>query len=202
MSNYLFLFDLDSTITKKEVVPMISSLISEESVAEMQRITEATMMGKIPFRQSLIERVALLSHVDVELVNQCLLQMPLHEELLDFIHRHKDRCYVVTGNLDVWIRDLVKRMDLEGHVFCSKTLVKDGQIQQLISIVDKGLVAQQIAGPFVAIGDGSNDAPMCQLAEIGIGFGGVRPIAPPLAAVVDYSFDKEHELVEFLETLC
>ncbi len=202
MSDYLFLFDLDSTITKKEVIPMISSLISQEAVAKMQRITEETMMGKIPFRRSLIDRVALLSHVDVELVNQSILKMPLNEEIMDFIHRHKDRCYVVTGNLDVWIRDLVKRMDLEDHVFCSKTLVKDGQLQQLVSIVDKGLVARQIAGPFVAIGDGSNDAPMCQLADIGIGFGGVRPIAPPLAAVVDYSFDNEHDLVEFLETLC
>ncbi len=63
-------------------------------------------------------------------------------------------------------------------------------------------MAQQIASPFVAIGDGSNDAPMCQPADIGIGFGGVRPIAPPLVAVVDYSYDNEHQLVEFPETLC
>ncbi len=202
MSEYLFLFDLDSTITKKEVIPMISSLISGEAVAEMERITEATMMGKIPFRRSLMDRVALLSQVDVELVNQNISKMPLNEEIMGFIHRHKARCYVVTGNLDVWIRDLVKRMDLEGHVFCSKTLVEKGKIRQLVSIVDKGLVAQQIAGPFVAIGDGSNDAPMCQLAEIGIGFGGVRPVAPPLAAVADYTFDREHDLVEFLESLC
>lgn len=202
MSEYLFLFDLDSTITKKEVIPMISSLISGEAVAEMERITEATMMGKIPFRRSLMDRVALLSQVDVELVNQNISKMPLNEEIMGFIHRHKARCYVVTGNLDVWIRDLVKRMDLEGHVFCSKTLVEKGKIRQLVSIMDKGLVAQQIAGPFVAIGDGSNDAPMCQLAEIGIGFGGVRPVAPPLAAVADYTFDREHDLVEFLESLC
>ncbi len=54
--------------------------------------------------------------------------MPLNQEIMGFIHRHKDRCYVVTGNPDVWIRDLVKRMNLEGHIFCSKTLVKNDQI--------------------------------------------------------------------------
>ncbi len=73
MSDYLFLFDLDSAITQQEVVPMIISLVSKEAVAEMQRITEDTMLGKIPFRQRLIDRVVLLSHVDVELVNQSLM---------------------------------------------------------------------------------------------------------------------------------
>jgi HAD superfamily phosphoserine phosphatase-like hydrolase len=202
MSDYLFLFDLDSTITRQEVVPVISSLVSAQAAEEMARITEDTMEGKLPFRESLIQRVALLSQVDVERVNDALREMPLNREILAFIHRHKDRCYVVTGNLDVWIRDLVKRMDLEGHVFCSKTQVREGKITQLVSIVDKGLVAQQIAAPFVAIGDGSNDAPMCALADIGVGFSGVRPIAPPLAKVVDHSFDNEGDLVAFLEGLC
>jgi HAD superfamily phosphoserine phosphatase-like hydrolase len=202
MTDYLFLFDLDSTITQQEVVPVISSLVGPEAAEEMQRITEATMRGEIPFRQSLIDRVNLLRHVDVERVNEKLKDMPLNQGLVAFLHRHKERCYIVTGNLDVWIRDLIRRMDMEGQVFCSKTQVKGGQIQQLVSIVDKGLVAQQIAAPFVAVGDGSNDAPMCALANIGVGFGGVRPIASPLAAVVDYSFQDEHSLVDFLESIC
>lgn len=46
MSEYIFLFDLDSTISKKEILPTISQTIGKEK--EMRELTEATMRGEIP----------------------------------------------------------------------------------------------------------------------------------------------------------
>lgn len=43
MSDYIFLFDMDSTITRKEVLPEVAKKINR--IEEMRRLTEATMMG-------------------------------------------------------------------------------------------------------------------------------------------------------------
>lgn len=45
MSNYIFLFDLDSTITKKEILSTISEEIGK--LDEMRKLIEATMRGEI-----------------------------------------------------------------------------------------------------------------------------------------------------------
>ena len=52
MSEYIFLFDMDSTITKEEVLPTIAQKINRN--AEMRNLTEATMRGEIPFRTSFL----------------------------------------------------------------------------------------------------------------------------------------------------
>ena len=54
------------------------------------------------------------------------------------------------------------------------------KISKVISVVDKELMVKQFVQPLVAIGDGDNDSGMVRMADIGIGFGGVRPIAPSL----------------------
>ena len=41
MSEYIFLFDLDSTITCKEILPTIAEKVNRQK--EMRELTEATM---------------------------------------------------------------------------------------------------------------------------------------------------------------
>ena len=50
MSDYIFLFDLDSTVTKQEILPTIAQNIGK--LKEMRELTEATMRGEIPFKTS------------------------------------------------------------------------------------------------------------------------------------------------------
>ena len=47
MSDYVFLFDLDATITKAEILPEIAVKINKEK--QMRELTEKTMAGEIPF---------------------------------------------------------------------------------------------------------------------------------------------------------
>lgn len=196
MSDYIFLFDMDSTITRKEVLPEISQKINK--LDEMRKLTEATMRGEIPFRTSFLRRVKILSDISVREVNDIVADIELNEHIVDFIVRNPERCYVVTGNLDIWISGLMKKIGMETHVYCSKADVVCDRITKVVSVVDKELTTKQFVQPMVAVGDGDNDAGMCHMADIGIGFGGVRKIAPALLHSCDYAFYDDKRCADFL----
>lgn len=199
MSRYIFLFDLDSTVTKEEILPTISR---ELGVYEtMCSLTESTMRGEIPFKQSFLRRVNLLKDIPVSRVRKLVGSIKLNEKIVGFIKENKERCYIVTGNLDVWIEELVKELGMENNLFCSKALVKDDYIQEVFSVIDKNAVVGQMLLPFVAVGDGNNDAEMIEAAEIGIGFGKVREIAPSVLICASHAVYDEDKLVDLLEKL-
>ena len=79
--------------------------------------------------------------------------------------------------------------------------MKNDCIEDVFNIVDKNAVISQMVLPFVAIGDGNNDAEMIEAAEVGIGYGGVREIAPAVLACATHAIYEEEKLVEFLERL-
>lgn len=199
MSDYIFLFDLDSTISKQEILPTISGKVGRQK--EMRALTEATMRGEIPFKSSFLNRVNLLIDVDVSEVNSMVTNIPLNTEIARFITDNKDRSYVLTGNLDIWISGLMEKLGLKEHVYCSKANVKNNRISKVISVVDKELMAKQFVQPTVIIGDGDNDSGMAKYAEIAVGFGGVRNIAPSLLNTIDYAFYEDKRCADFLRTL-
>lgn len=199
MTEYIFLFDLDSTITAKEILPEISQIVGKEQ--EMRDMTESTMKGIIPFKKSFLNRVNLLKDIPVSEVDQMISKIPLNENIAEFIQENHERCYIMTGNLDVWIKGLMKRLNMEGHYYCSKASVCNDRIDRVISVLDKCLTTQQFVQPTVAIGDGDNDAEMAKLAHIGIGYGGVREIALALLQSIDYAFVDDKHCASFLRTL-
>ena len=201
MSELIFLFNLDATITAGEIFPIISSKMDGNILERMGVLTESTMSGKLPFKQNLLKRIELLKDIPVSEVNQMITDMPLNEKLVDFIRRYRDRCYIVTANLDIWIEGLIKKIGMEKNVFSSKALMMDDRLQNVLSIVDKNAVISQMVMPFAAIGNGNNDAEMIEAAQIGIGYGEICDIAPSVLDCADYAVYKEEKLVEFLEKL-
>ena len=199
MSEYIFVFDLDSTITRQEILPTISEKIGR--LKEMREITEATMRGEIPFKTSFLKRVQILSKIDVSEVNYLVEKIQLNEEMVKFITENKERCYIVTGNLDVWISALMKKIKMTDHVFCSKAILSENRISKVISVIDKELVARQFVQPLVVVGDGDNDSGIARYAEIAIGYGGVRAIASSLLENIDYAFFDDKKCADFLRTL-
>lgn len=199
MSDYIFLFDLDSTISQIEILPEIAKYVGKEK--EIRELTERTMQGELPFKRSFMERVEILSRTSVEEVNEMIANIPLNEGIARFIKENNDRCYVVTGNLDVWISGLMKKLGMKNHCFCSKAIVKDDHIEKVVSVLDKQLTVSQFVQPIVAIGDGDNDAEMAQLSDIGIGFGGVRNIAKSLLENIDFAFYDDETVYKFLNKL-
>lgn len=200
MSEYTFLFDLDATVTRAEILPEIAARI--DKAQEMRELTERTMAGELPFAQSFYKRVGVLKEIPVSEVKKLVGQVSLHEELAAFIRENRNRCYLVTGNLGIWIEELVDRLGLAGRVYCSQASVENDRIARIEHILDKSKVMEEFAGrPLVAVGDGSNDAAMIAAAEIGIGFGGVRPIAPPLLRCATHAVYSEGKLCQFLRQL-
>ena len=199
MSEYIFLFDLDSTITCKEILPTIAEKVNRQK--EMRELTEATMNGEIPFKSSFLKRVEILSVMNVSETRAMVAEIPLNENIAQFIRENRDRCYVVTGNLDIWINDLMRKLGLNDHVYCSRSNYKNDKITQIVSVIDKELTAKQFVQPLVVIGDGDNDSGMAQVANISVGFGGIRDIAPSLIQNVDYAFYDDNRCADFLRTL-
>lgn len=199
MSDYIFLFDLDSTITKKEILPEVSSQIGR--LEEMRALTEATMRGELPFKTSFLKRVNILSDIPVSEVNKMVTNISLNDAITRFIMSNKERCYVVTGNLDIWITGLMNKIAMKHHYYCSKAEVSENRISKIISVVDKELTVKQFVQPLVVIGDGDNDSGMARHADIAIGYGGVRNIAPSLMRNIDYAFYNDKKCAEFLEKL-
>ena len=200
MSKRVFLFDLDATVSKVEILPMLAEQVG--LLDEMRELTEKTMRGELPFKSSFLSRVEMLKSIPVSRVAEIVEQTPLNEEIVRFIQGHKESCYIVTGNLDIWIRKLMKRIGLPmAHCFCSSASTVDDRLVCVNSVIDKGMVVKQFILPVVAIGDGSNDAEMARLAEVGIGYGGVRPIAYSLMSNATHAIYDEKRLCAFLETL-
>ncbi|MDE5717250.1 MAG: HAD-IB family phosphatase [Lachnospiraceae bacterium] len=199
MSRYIFLFDLDSTITRQEILPTIAK---EAGVYEqMSSLTESSMRGEVPFKQSFLQRVELLKKIPVSKVQDIVTNIELNDKLVEFIYTNKNRSYIVTGNLDIWIEGLMVKLGMEKNIFCSKAVQDGNYVQDVFNIVDKDAVIRQMVLPFVAVGDGNNDAEMIEAAEVGIGYGGVRPIAPSVLECATHVVYEEDKLVDFLNKL-
>lgn len=168
----------------------------------MRDLTEKAMSEGNAFAGSFLERVELLKSIPVSLAAKIVEQIPLDGEIAGFIRAHGADCYIVTGNLDVWTEKLVARIGLPAsHFLCSRAVVWEDRLVAVDSVMDKGAVMAQFSDFVVAVGDGSNDVPMIRLADIGIGYGGVRAIAPELIRSADHLFYDPCSLVAFLEAL-
>jgi phosphoserine phosphatase len=173
-----FLFDLDGTITREEILPIIAREIGLER--EIAELTARTMAGELPFESSLRRRAEILSSVPVSEVRAIVAGVDVDPQIEAFLQENAARCTIVTGNLDVWISDLVARLGVDCR--SSVAHVEGDRLVGLQSVMDKATVAQEFDGAICAIGDGSNDLGIMAAAELSVAYGGVHA---PAAALFD-----------------
>ena len=195
MTGTAYCFDLDGTLTSLEILPCIAA---ELGVAdEIATLTRLTMDGIVPFEDSMRLRTLILGQIPIERIHAIISAIPLNHSLLEFIREHHDRCFIVTGNIDLWINPLL--CELGCRSFCSHAGFVDN-ILRLSSVLSKGYAIEQIRNPgkfdkIVAVGDGSNDVSMLNAADIGIAYSGVHDAA---ASAIEAS----NLIVYEAETLC
>lgn len=195
----LFAFDLDSTVTRCELLPLLARELGIE--AEMAARTEACMAGGDGFERSFAARVALLKPIPIDRARRIVAGAPLNPGIAGFIQNHAERCRILTGNLDVWIEDLVAALNMTGRCLCSRAETSGNQLLGVRSALDKGRAAALLPRPFVAVGDGSNDVPMLRAANFAIAFGGCRAPSEELRRAADLVIDDEAGLCVLLESL-
>lgn len=194
----VFLFDFDGTVTATELLPLIAREVGLEE--EIAALTRDTMDGLLPFDESFRSRVELLRATPIARVAELVAEAPVFPRLLEWIVEHRDRCWIVTGNLDCWVADWMQRHDL--RFFASTASVENGEVVGVGSVLHKELVLEQFAGRrTVMVGDGANDAQILADADVGIGFATVHDVPPVVLEVADWVVLNEDALCRTLSRL-
>lgn len=199
----IFCFDLDGTISKMEILPIIAKEI--DIFEEIEALTEATIKGIIPFNRSFQLRVKLLSEIPIKRVQDLVMDIPLHNEIVNFIKKNSSNSYVITGNLDVWVEELIMKK-IGCQYFSSKAIMSNDKIIGISNILNKGMVIKELKQlhrnyRIVSIGDGMGDVPMHLEADIGIALGAVHSPIETLINVSNYITYEEKTLCRLLNTL-
>lgn len=192
-----FLFDFDGTVTQVELLPLIGKQVG--LFTELENLTLRTMQGEIPFDQSFLHRVDLLSSIRLSDIQEIILQAPVFEILLDWIKFHRNDCAIVTGNLDLWIQPWLDLHNLKG--FSSEGLELDNTYVVKKILRKETVLENYPNSKTVMIGDGANDARIMELSSLGIATELSHKIAPILWEHADYVVKDENTLCRILTQL-
>lgn len=181
-----FCFDLDGTLTCEEILPQIAKKAG--IYEEIDLLTKITLQGLITFDKSFKLRVKLLSTVGIQDVKETVSKISIDTDLQCFVQENQGNCFVVTGNLDVWVADFVKEK-YGCRLFSSIAKYEGDQLLGIEHIISKDEAIKTLRNEFdyiVAIGDGMNDCSMFEIADKGIAFGGVHEPVATLIKMSDY----------------
>ena len=178
----LVCFDMDSTLVQTEV---IDELAYKAGVGDaVSKITESAMRGEIDFAESFKQRVALLKGLDEKVMIQIAENLPLTEgteRLFRTLKKYGFKTAILSGGFTYFGKYLQNKLDID-YVFANQLEIADGKLtgNYLGDIVDGAKKAELLRNiafkedihleQTVAVGDGSNDLPMLNIAGLGIAF--------------------------------
>lgn len=178
----LVCFDMDSTIIQAEVIDELARKAGVYD--EVSAITEAAMHGELDFKQSFEKRISLLKGLDVSVMNEIAEQLPLTEgveRLFKTLKKFGYKTAILSGGFTYFGNHLKSKLDVD-YVFANELEVADGKLtgRHIGEIMDGEKKAEMLKllafkedlhlEQVIAVGDGSNDLPMIQLAGLGIAF--------------------------------
>ncbi len=178
----LVCFDMDSTLIQTEV---IDELARKRGVFdEVAAITESAMRGEIDFKESFVKRVSLLEGLEESVMKDIAENLPLTkgaERLFKTLKKYGYKTAILSGGFTYFGNYLKTKLGID-YVFANNLEVKNGKLtgKHLGDIMDGQKKAEMMKllafkedidlKQVIAVGDGSNDLPMIQLAGLGIAF--------------------------------
>lgn len=205
----LLVMDVDSTLIEEEVIDLLGE---KAGVGEkISEITEAAMRGEIDFKESLKERVALLSGLSTTIYDDVYKEIHLTKGatgLIETLHAKDWKVGLVSGGFHEIVDNIAKDLKID-YVFANRLTVENSHLTGKThgTIVDKDFKVDRLKqwakenklnlSEVVAVGDGANDIPMLNAAGLGIAF----CAKPAVKAAVAYHIDKRNLLMvlELLE---
>ena len=178
----LLISDMDSTLLEGECIDELAELMGCK--AEVARITEETMNGRLDFESALIERVALLKGLPVEAVQSVLKSTPRMQGAKTLVQTMKQLgafTLLVSGGFTPFTEALSCELGMEAHQ-ANHLEVEDGFFTGRVIPPILGKEAKREALDYyahrlglgresvLAIGDGANDVMMLEASGLGVAF--------------------------------
>jgi phosphoserine phosphatase len=179
----LVAMDMDSTLITIECIDEIADLAGIKP--QVAAITSSAMRGEIDFRASLTGRVALLAGLPVAALEAVytdrLTLSPGAQGLLDSFAKVGAKTLLVSGGFTFFTERLKTRLGID-YVLANQLEIADGTLTGRVigDIVDAAAKARTFRqraqalrgadGLTLAIGDGANDVPMLDEADVSIAY--------------------------------
>lgn len=178
----LVCFDMDSTLIQKEVIDELAKMAGVGDA--VSRITASAMRGEIDFAESFKQRIALLKGLNEKVMIEIAENLPLTEgteRLFRTLKKYGFKTAILSGGFTYFGKYLQNKLGID-YVFANQLEIVDGKLtgNYLGDIVDgpkKAELLRNIAfkedihlEQTVAVGDGSNDLPMLNIAGLGIAY--------------------------------
>ena len=193
MTEYLVVFDVDSTLIEDEVIELLAEVAGKRD--EVAAVTERAMAGELDFAQSLIERVATLAGLPDSVFADVQSRIRITtgaKETIAAIQAAGGKVGAVSGGFIQLLSPLAAELNLD-FARANELEVIDGKLTGKVvgKIIDRTAKADAlnewsaVSGltNTVAVGDGANDLGMMACADLGVAFN-AKPIVREKADAV------------------
>ena len=182
MTQFLVVFDVDSTLIEDEVIELLADVAGKR--AEVAAVTERAMAGELDFAASLVERVKTLAGLPESVFADVQKRITITtgaRQLIDAVHAAGGKVGAVSGGFNQLLAPLAEILNLD-FARANQLEVVDGFLTGKVigAIVDRQAKADALlewatatSTPVentVAVGDGANDLAMMAVAGLGVGF--------------------------------
>lgn len=156
----LYAFDLDCTLTQKETLPYLAKRL--DLLEEYDKI--CANINNMSYEDGLIERLQLFKHEESMIVSIFIGVIPVYAGLRRFIVENRDKCCIITSNIDYYVKKLTKQFHCRVYASSWQEFKAEKRIINKAETVGKLKQKDKVC----YIGDGLNDVEAMKLADFSI----------------------------------